>query len=344
MNLPPTDLKLFDWKSRPIHNKDFCPCMRACMLEEFFAGIKSTFKGVFDRNLAEKALSDLNSNTEEDLSRYKHLGKDKADRILAYRRAHGKFNSIDELEKIDGFTTSIIQSFKTEGLIEKKKRSYEHIITVDKASKIKSLTSITIGRADVAWCSLSTNYEVLEWKSLQLQNPKQYRPKLLIQNLKDVLNEIAITDMNIVELQSYKSASKDPSIFPNVLHRRLVEIAFHAMSPVESCSFDPNSVRRHFSLPKSMSKQYYSMTVVNDLLMDIMNRNITEDGNVDDEGKTAFVDALLSEDDPKNNITQLLHVPNKYVEYYHSHRHKDGLSDSLMQALAFLQLEVLDRC
>ncbi len=36
---------------------------------------------------------------------------------------------------------------------------------------------------EIVWCCLSTTYEVLDWRSAELERQKQYRPKILIENV-----------------------------------------------------------------------------------------------------------------------------------------------------------------
>ncbi len=68
------------------------------------------------------------------------MGKEKAERIASYRKEHGIFQSIEELENISGFTLSIIRSLKKDGFVERKKSHYAHILTPDEAN-VQSLSS-----------------------------------------------------------------------------------------------------------------------------------------------------------------------------------------------------------
>ncbi len=102
------------------------------------------------------------------------------------------------------------------------------------------------------------------------------------------------------------------------------------------------------------------MTVVNDLLQEaIKDSSFIQDDEDDDvnvdghdglEGARDVVHSILSENNDqlssassKNQISQKLQMPEKLLDYFRNQRQKDCLSDSLLQALTFLQLEILDR-
>ena len=171
--------------------------------------------------------------------------------------------------------------------------------------------------------------------------------------MQKVLSLIPKTDIQVLELQNHKSLSKDPGVFPYILHNRLTEAAIHAISKTRTVSFDPNVARRHFNLPKGINKQYYSMTVVNDLLAEKTNHHkgsaMTENAEADiDEqyampGGDELVHSILCKNDSVLAGHEKLHsfrASEQFIDYYNEKQRKDCLSDSLLQALAFLELEI----
>lgn len=161
-----------------------------------------------------QTLHKLNSLEIEELKKFKNVGSAKAERLIAYRQERGEIKTFEELSAIDGFTQSIIQSIKAEGLVKRKSQSYNYILDsatakvrtlnpklwrtskneifiqqslptqwhylLIKLQEIKSLSAIGIGQNEVHWCLLSRNYQVIDWTSNALKMNKRYNPKEFI--------------------------------------------------------------------------------------------------------------------------------------------------------------------
>ncbi|OQX75122.1 MAG: DNA-binding protein [Campylobacteraceae bacterium 4484_4] len=57
---------------------------------------------------------DINTATKADFVKVKGIGEKKAENIIAYREAHGKFASLEELKKVKGIGDKIINELKAE--------------------------------------------------------------------------------------------------------------------------------------------------------------------------------------------------------------------------------------
>lgn len=57
---------------------------------------------------------DINTATKAEFVKIKGIGAKKAERIIAYRSEHGKFNSVDELKNVKGIGNKIIEIIKSE--------------------------------------------------------------------------------------------------------------------------------------------------------------------------------------------------------------------------------------
>lgn len=55
---------------------------------------------------------DINTATKEELMTLSGIGESRAESILAYRQAHGEFQNIEELMKVDGIKEGIFQKIK----------------------------------------------------------------------------------------------------------------------------------------------------------------------------------------------------------------------------------------
>ena len=69
--------------------------------------------------LALSALSllalDVNTASKEDFMKIKGIGAKKAERIINYRKEHGKFKSVDELVNVKGISKRLVKVIKKEG-------------------------------------------------------------------------------------------------------------------------------------------------------------------------------------------------------------------------------------
>jgi len=69
--------------------------------------------------LALSALSllalDVNTATKEDFMKIKGIGAKKAERIINYRKEHGKFKSVDELVNVKGISKRLVEAIKKDG-------------------------------------------------------------------------------------------------------------------------------------------------------------------------------------------------------------------------------------
>ena len=64
--------------------------------------------------MAAFATVNVNTAQQSDLQRTKGLDKHKAKAIIEYRSQNGPFDSIEDLEKIPGFTPEVIEKVKPE--------------------------------------------------------------------------------------------------------------------------------------------------------------------------------------------------------------------------------------
>jgi competence protein ComEA len=65
------------------------------------------------------AAVDLNTATKAELEAVKGIGSAKADAILAYRKQHGAFNSVDDLGKVKGFGAKSAKKLRGEFTVGK---------------------------------------------------------------------------------------------------------------------------------------------------------------------------------------------------------------------------------
>jgi len=58
---------------------------------------------------------DVNTATKSDFMKIKGIGAKKAERIINYRKEHGKFKSVDELVNVKGISKRLVEIIKKEG-------------------------------------------------------------------------------------------------------------------------------------------------------------------------------------------------------------------------------------
>jgi competence protein ComEA len=56
---------------------------------------------------------DINSATKEDFMKIKGIGTKKAEKIIAYRKKHGKFKNADEIVNVKGISKKIVEKIKS---------------------------------------------------------------------------------------------------------------------------------------------------------------------------------------------------------------------------------------
>ncbi|MFH1593164.1 MAG: ComEA family DNA-binding protein [Candidatus Omnitrophota bacterium] len=74
-------------------------------------------------NFSEKEIEvsrsvDINDAPLEELTKLKHIGPVLAERIIAYRQAHGPFKEIGDIKKVKGIGDKIFDKIKNELLLE----------------------------------------------------------------------------------------------------------------------------------------------------------------------------------------------------------------------------------
>ena len=57
---------------------------------------------------------DINTASAEEFIKIKGIGVKKAERIISYRKEHGKFNSVEELKNVKGIGEKILAVIKSE--------------------------------------------------------------------------------------------------------------------------------------------------------------------------------------------------------------------------------------
>ena len=57
---------------------------------------------------------DINTASAEEFVKVKGIGAKKAERIISYRKEHGKFNSVEDLKNVKGIGEKIVAIIKSE--------------------------------------------------------------------------------------------------------------------------------------------------------------------------------------------------------------------------------------
>lgn len=75
-----------------------------------FAGEVSVWSG--ESGVAQDGKINLNYATKEELQTLNGIGEVRAEAIIAYREAHGSFNSIEDITKVDGISEKLYEKIK----------------------------------------------------------------------------------------------------------------------------------------------------------------------------------------------------------------------------------------
>ena len=84
----------------------------------FFVVALLTGSMAFAENNAGKGVIDLNAATVKELSALPGVGKKRAQSIIAYRTENGRFESVDEIKKIDGIGKKTFSKIRERVVVE----------------------------------------------------------------------------------------------------------------------------------------------------------------------------------------------------------------------------------
>ena len=93
--------------------------VRVCMPVVMLFAVALFLNSVaFAENNAENVKIDLNAATVKELSALPGVGKKRAEAIVAYRAENGKFESVDEIRKIDGIGKKTFSKINARVVVE----------------------------------------------------------------------------------------------------------------------------------------------------------------------------------------------------------------------------------
>jgi competence protein ComEA len=84
----------------------------------FFAAALFLGSMAVAENNAGQGTIDLNAATVKELSALQGIGKKRAEAIVAYRAENGKFESVDEIKKIDGIGKKTFSKIRDRVVVE----------------------------------------------------------------------------------------------------------------------------------------------------------------------------------------------------------------------------------
>lgn len=102
----------------------------------------------FSLSLSTFAAVDLNTATQADLEEIKGIGPVKAKAIINYRKQHGDFKSIEELDNVHGIGEATLTKLKGQLFVTRKKISNNLPMTIKVHSTVNKNNNIKTIKAD----------------------------------------------------------------------------------------------------------------------------------------------------------------------------------------------------
>ncbi|XP_060619945.2 transcription elongation factor, mitochondrial [Anolis sagrei] len=282
----------------------------------------------------------LNSASEEELSAVKLMRGRKSANLIAYRDKHGPFQDLQSLLEVPLFqykTAIKICDFILNPLAkEKKERKTSNPISVMKYIKpeierkrletANSIVSIVFGTRKIAWAHVNRHLAVQDWQQEECTvfMKGSYIPAMYFEEISSVVSKIPEADFYILEKSGISVLNAN--LFPVTLHLRTVEAMLYALLHK---TFAQDGQHKVLSMARSAVGKYFDLMVGDartsgiDLVKQFLSESVTQA-----EPRVSF---------PRD---KLVHYRN--ILSSNKQRRDEELCDSLLQAVAFYELLLLN--
>uniref|UniRef100_A0A8D0BF06 Transcription elongation factor, mitochondrial n=1 Tax=Salvator merianae TaxID=96440 RepID=A0A8D0BF06_SALMN len=285
----------------------------------------------------------LNSASAEELAAVKSMRGRKSVNIIEYRNKHGPFQDLQSLLAVPLFqhkTAVNLCNFilnpvaKEEGNKQKKPSVVSAANTVkyitpeierDRLESANSIVSIVFGTRKIAWAHVNRHLAVQDWQQEECTFTKgTYVPEVYLEEISSVVTKIPEADFYVLEKSGLSALNA--SLFPVILHLRTVEAMLYVLldktfahnSQCKIVRMSRSTVGKHFQLMLG-----YSRTSGIDLV-----KQLLLDSTTQAEPRVSF---------PKEQVVNYRNLLSQNKQ-----RRDEELCDSLLQAIAFYELLMLN--
>ncbi|XP_061471344.1 transcription elongation factor, mitochondrial isoform X2 [Rhineura floridana] len=280
----------------------------------------------------------LNSASEEELCAVKLMRGRKSINVIEYRNKHGPFQDLHSLLEVPLFqykTAVQVCNFILNPLAkeERKKRKMKNIVKYikpeierERLKAANSIVSIVFGSRKIAWAHVNKHLAVQDWQQVECTVFMKgvYMPTVYLEEISSVVSKLPEADFYILEKSGLSALNA--SLFPMMLHLRTVEAMLHALLHK---TYSQDGQYKVLSMARSFVGKYFGLMV--------------------GDARTSGIDLVkqfLSESvthaKPRVNFPRDQVINYKNVLSSNKQRRDEELCDSLLQAIAFYELLILN--
>ncbi|XP_070596542.1 transcription elongation factor, mitochondrial isoform X1 [Erythrolamprus reginae] len=297
---------------------------------------KDAIDALFSSEQQSVILQFLNSASEEELSAVKLLRGKKSLNIMEYRNNHGPFQELQSLLQVPSFqykTAVKVCNFILTPLEKEEKKTYNSIsarkyisppIEKNRLKTANSIVSIVLGVQKISWAHVSRDLVVHDWH-LQNYRPKEdtFTPATYFDTVSTIISKIPEADFYVLEKIGLPLSNA--GLFPVTLHLRVMEAVLYALlqkhfgedGQPQVLSIGRNVVGRYFGLMMGESR-ISGVDLVKQFLLDSTTQT----------SRVSFANSVVAK--------------HMHIVSGNSWKREEELCDSLLQAIAFYELLVLD--
>ncbi|XP_048222432.1 transcription elongation factor, mitochondrial [Perognathus longimembris pacificus] len=280
----------------------------------------------------------LNTASTKELDVFKLLRGKKSINIVAHREKFGPFQKLGSLINVPLFqyktavkvcNSIVCPETRSEKNIQEKRQFGKFIkpdVDRERLKAANSIVSIVFGTQRIAWAHLDRKLAVLDWQQRdywKLTN-KIHPTSFYLEQISSVVSKMPKADFYVLE--KIGLSIQNSSLFPALLHFHIMEAMLYALL---NRTFAQDGQHLVLSMYRGDVGKYFQLMI----------------GTTRTSGKE-LVNRFLS-DSVLSTEPRVFFPPDKIVHYKNmftassTHR-KEELYDSLLQAIAFLELAVLD--
>ncbi|XP_066469634.1 transcription elongation factor, mitochondrial [Tiliqua scincoides] len=280
----------------------------------------------------------LNSASEAELSAVKLMRGRKSVNVVEYRNKHGPFQNLQSLMEVPLFqykTAVKVCNFILNPLAKEEKKSQNAVsamkfikpdIEREKLESANSIVSIVFGTSKIAWTHINRHLAVQDWQQQEcaMFMKGAYIPAVYLEEISSVVTKIPEADFYVLEKSGLSALNSN--LFPVTLHLRTVEAMLYALLQT---TYMQDGQHKVLSMARNAVGKYFGLMV----------------GDVRTSG-IDLVKQLLSEsvtqDTPRVNFPKDRVVCYRNILSSNKQRRDEELCDSLLQAVAFCELLMLN--
>ncbi|XP_032066499.1 transcription elongation factor, mitochondrial [Thamnophis elegans] len=296
---------------------------------------KDAIDNLFSSEQQSAILQFLNSASEEELSAVKLLQGKKYHNVLEYRNNHGPFQELQSLLQVPSFrykTAVKVCNFILNPLEKEEKKTCNPMsarkcispsIKRERLKTANSIVSIVFGMQKISWAHVNRDLIVQNWHLENYRNKEEtFTPAMYLETVSTIISKIPEADFYVLEKVGLPPTNA--ALFPVTLHLRIMEAVLFALLQK---SFGKDGEPQVLSIARNAVGRYFGLML--------------------GEARISGVDLVKQFLDSATQTSRVSFASSVVARYMHilsgnSWKREEELCDSLLQAIAFYELLVLD--